>query len=195
MSVANNPSKEFVLLNGLRKGDNKSLREIYDSYFNPIAAYLKKSGASEEDAKDVFQETIMVAYRLVQNEEFELRSKLLSFLIGISRNIWLKMIRRRPLFDDISDPVVSDQLPDPSETVLEEIRKRTIDNLYRKKMRELGDQCKRILGLFFDGKKMTKIVEEMGLSSVSFAKKKKFQCKERLVDLVKADPLFVELKI
>lgn len=195
MSVASNPSKEFFLLSGLRNGDNRALREIYSSYFHPIAAYLKKSGASEDDAKDVFQETIMVAYRLVQTEEFELRSKLLSFLIGISRNIWLKMIRKRPLNVDISDPMFSSQLSDPSEDVLEEIRKRTIDQLYRKKLRELGEQCQRILDLFFEGKKMTKIVEELGLSSVSFAKKKKFQCKEALVDLVKADPLFVELKV
>ena len=48
--------------------------------------------------------------------------------------------------------------------------------------------------LFFDKTNMEKIAELMGFGSVNYAKKRKFQCKERLVSLVKADSRFQDLK-
>ena len=187
-------SEELVLVEGLRSGDPAALRSVYKAYFLPLKAYLLKNGADAEEAKDIFQETVMVVYRLVQKEEFELRSSFLSLLIGIGRNIWRKSLRKRMPYTEISDPEVSDRLLDPGEDVVEAIRSRQVDALFREKLLSLGEQCQRILNLFFDGKKMTEIVAEVGLSSVSFAKKKKFQCKERLVELVRKDPLFTELK-
>lgn len=194
MSITESLSKDLVLLNGLRYGEPDAIKALYKDYFRSIVSYLKSKGASEEDAKDVFQETVMVVYRLVQNEGFELRSKLASFLIGISRNIWFKMIRKQANHLDVDDPNTTNQIVDSDEDIVEAIRGRAVDQLFRKKLNALDEQCRQILELFFDGIKMTKIVEALGLSSVAFAKKKKFQCKERLVDLVKADSLYLELK-
>ena len=42
---------------------------------------------------------------------------------------------------------------------------------------------------------MEEIVKRLGLSSVGYAKKKKFKCKEKLVALVKQDGRYLELKL
>ena len=59
---------------------------------------------------------------------------------------------------------------------------------------QLGQDCQKLMRLFFDKVRMEKIAELMGFGSVSYAKKRKFQCKERLVNLVKEDLRFQELK-
>ena len=59
---------------------------------------------------------------------------------------------------------------------------------------KLGADCQKLLRLFFDKEKMEKIAKMMGYGSVSYAKKRKFQCKEKLVDWVKKDHRFNELK-
>ena len=195
MFVASSKSDELELLEGLREGAPTSLRRLYDTYFKPVAAYIIRNGGNEEDAKDVFQETVMVLYRMVQKEDFELRSALLSLLIGIGKKVWLSSLRKRPLYVEVSDPNFQDELVDLDDDITETLRNRRIDQLFREKLNALGAQCQEILKLFFEGRKMKEIVTEIGLSSISFAKKKKFQCKERLVDLVQTDPIYQELKI
>ena len=192
MNVATSKSEEETLLVGLKKGEAETLSKIYHTFFPPIMGLIKKQGGNEEDAKDVFQEGIMVMYRLVQKPEFKLSSSFLSLLYSICRNIWVKSLRKRPRYEDVHESAEVNELQD--QTILDTINTRAIDTLFRKNLNQLGDQCRTILNLFFEGNSMKKIVENLKLSSISFAKKKKFQCKEKLVSLVKADPIYLELR-
>ena len=79
------------------------------------------------------------------------------------------------------------------ETASLDIEQNEQDQLYRRQFQRLGADCQRILNLFFDKVSMSDIAQKMGFSSVSYAKKRKFQCKQKLVKLIKEDPLFQEL--
>jgi hypothetical protein len=67
-------------------------------------------------------------------------------------------------------------------------------NLFWSAFQQLGEECQKLLRLFFDKEKMAKIAEMMGYGSEGYAKKRKFQCKEKLVELIKTDRRFDELK-
>jgi hypothetical protein len=62
-------------------------------------------------------------------------------------------------------------------------------------MQKLGDDCRRLLQLYFEKITMEQIAVEMGYASDNYARRRKFQCKERLEEFIKADPAYRELKI
>jgi RNA polymerase sigma factor (sigma-70 family) len=192
LKVKTDRTEDLAFVVGLKTGDFQTLEKIYATFFPPIRGFIRHHGGNTEDAKDIFQEGIMVMYRLVQKPDFVLTSSFLSLLYPICRNIWFKSLRKRPFYEEVSE---ANEPSQPLEKGIEEvIAARSIDGLFRKKLSELGDQCQQLLELFFAGKPMTEISREMSLSSVSFTKKKKFQCKEKLVHLVQKDPLYPELK-
>ena len=65
--------------------------------------------------------------------------------------------------------------------------------LYRAKFRELSENCRRVMSLYFQKVPMEEIAQLMGFASVNYAKKRKYQCKEKLVSLVRADESFSQL--
>lgn len=192
MNVVTSRAEDQAFIDGLRKGEFGSLEKIYQTFFPPIFGFIKNHGGNQEDAKDTFQEGIMVMYRMANSPDFTLNSSFLSLLFPICRNTWFKSVRKRPFYDSVDE---GDERYVALEGNIEKImQEREMDGLFKKKFNLLGDQCQSLLQLFFEGASMKEIVQTLGLSSISFAKKKKFQCKEKLVKMVQADPLFPELK-
>jgi hypothetical protein len=66
--------------------------------------------------------------------------------------------------------------------------------LYREKFQLLGDDCQKLLTLYFEKKNMEDIAKAMGFGSEGYARKRKFQCKEKLTKLIKSDERYGELK-
>jgi hypothetical protein len=66
--------------------------------------------------------------------------------------------------------------------------------LFRAKFRLLSDQCRKLLSLFFQKVPMKEIVSRLQMSSISYAKKRKFQCKEKLIALIRDDQQYQSLK-
>jgi hypothetical protein len=58
---------------------------------------------------------------------------------------------------------------------------------------QLGEDCQKLLRLFFEKTPMTDIAEQMGFASEGYARRRKFQCKDYLVELVKKQPQYLEL--
>lgn len=48
------------LLNGLRAGDTKSVTFLYAECYPHVARYVTKNSGTDQDAEDIFQETIVV---------------------------------------------------------------------------------------------------------------------------------------
>jgi len=62
--------------------------------------------------------------------------------------------------------------------------------LYREKFNLLSDNCKEILSLFFNNISYDRIIKELSYASINTARQRIFKCKNKLISLIKADPLF-----
>ena len=76
----------------------------------------------------------------------------------------------------------------------EELTREAQYQLYRKKFRELGEGCRKLLQLSMAGKRMREIVAQLGMSSEQYARKRKFQCKQQLIRLIRQDPSYDALR-
>jgi DNA-directed RNA polymerase specialized sigma24 family protein len=61
-----NIERDQELLQGLAISDDKSLETIYLDNFPVVAKMILQNNGSEDDAKDIFQEAMIVLYEKVQ---------------------------------------------------------------------------------------------------------------------------------
>jgi DNA-directed RNA polymerase specialized sigma24 family protein len=93
---------EKLLLQGLAKNDKKAIETLYRENFNVIQALILHNNGTSEDAKDIFQEAIIVLYEKVISGNFELNCQIRTFVYSVSRRLWLKRLMQMNRFT-ISD--------------------------------------------------------------------------------------------
>ncbi len=177
-------------LTAILNNEPQVLKKMYKEFFPLILKLITSHGGNEEDARDMFQEGIMVVFEKAQDPGFELKSKFSTYLYGICRFLWFNR-RQKKSFQEVTIPedatFISDELADM------DLEARERRSLYEKAFLQLQEDCQKLLQLFFQKISMEKIAALMGFSSEQYARKRKFTCKERLVALVKSQPGFSEL--
>lgn len=168
--------------------DEDFLQGLYRDTFPMVKNLVLQGQGQESDAWDVFQETMIVLFRKAQEPSFELTSKLSTYIVGIARLIWLKKREKNRitlLTNDISQAYMDDE-----SLMVRAGRER----LFREKLDEMGEQCKRILTLFFQKIKMSEIASQMNFASAEVARITKFRCTKKLMSLIQNDQNYQQLK-
>ena len=178
-------------ITAILSGDAKGLQRIYDLYLNRIARFITSKGGNVDDAKDVFQDALIIIFEKAQQPEFILSSQFYTFLYGVCRNLWgNRLKKKRP-----SEVINSDDATYTSgEDIQQLIEEEETNRVFWDAFELLGEDCKQLLQLFFEKKKMEEIKELLNYNSVNYTKKRKFKCKEKLLTLVRKDQRFPELE-
>jgi RNA polymerase sigma factor (sigma-70 family) len=185
---------DLEYLEGIRKRDNLVLKQLYKEFFPSVRTFVFQNSGSEDDASDLFQESVIVVYRQV-HEGREINCSLSTYLFSVSRLLWLKELRRRKKFDGSMDSeAMQDQLEDYSPGVLDQMESHDRMAIYQQAFMKLGEDCRKILKLFYEKVSLREIANIMGFASEKYAKKRKFKCKEKLVSLIEKDDRFGEVK-
>ena len=184
-------SSDQQLLEGILTANSEQIKKIYDSVLPSVISYVKENSGVEEDAKDIFQEALMVLYQKLEQGDFTLTCTLKSFLRIMCRNLWLNRLRSLKRMDhrtieELGMITLEDNLID---NLVESEKER----IFLKHFNLLGEDCQFILKQFF-GKVPLKIIAEELNTSENYIKKRKFLCKEKLIRSIKADLLYNELK-
>lgn len=189
--MASKKENNQIYLDGIKHNNSKVVRMIYQKYYKAIAHLVETNGGTKEDARDVFQEGLMVLYQKVQQADFQIKNSFLTYFYAVCRNIWLNKLRKRPkkkvTFDN---ELLSIEAEDPNIN----IEKNEQYFLYRQKFLQLGKDCQKVLSLFLKKVKMEEITKRMGYGSVNYTKKRKFMCKKKLMELIQKDGKFKNLK-
>lgn len=175
------------LLNGIHRNDTIVLQYIYKNFYSKINFFVRKNNGDEEDANDVFQEAIIIIYRKLKANELVLDCTFETYLYSICRFLWLKQLEKRKLEKEkIKDNhEYNDDLYDDGLEKVVDLNERY--KLYQKHFTNLGKDCQKILQLYFDKVPLKNIAQIMGFKSEKYAKKRKFKCKEYLINSVKQD--------
>lgn len=177
-------------LDGLQKQKREVLENIYAVHFPVIAKYISSMGGNEAIAKDIFQEGLIVVYEKAKAEELNLTCAFGTYLFAVCKRMYLKKSSTNRVSFGLETELKEEVLDD---NIIERINKSERYALYREKFNLLGKDCKKILSLFFNKVSMEEISRMMGFSSAGYAKKRKFNCKKQLIELIKADQRYEEL--
>ena len=184
------PEKDYI--EAIRTGRRDDLELLYRVMTPQVLRLIKPAGGSSDDAKDIFQDAVVLIFKKSQQPGFQLTSAFSTFFYGICRNLWGNRLQKKSsghvtLDDDIKYiPVLDNDWHD-----LEEQTERT--RLFYRAFRKLGADCQRLLQLFFQQKTMEEIMQEMKLGSYDYARRRKYLCKGKLTELMMDDPAYSEL--
>lgn len=183
MSDYSNPE----LFNGILRNDTIVLQFIFKNFYSKINFFIQKNNGSDEDAKDIFQEAIIVMYRKLKANQVVLDCTFNTYLYSICRFLWLKELGKRKIEKETikDNHEFNDELYDDGLEKVVELNERY--KLYQKHFANLGKDCQKILQLFFDKVPLKNIANIMGFKSEKYAKKRKSSCKEYLIKSIKQD--------
>ncbi|MEH6308542.1 sigma-70 family RNA polymerase sigma factor [Olivibacter sp. CPCC 100613] len=175
------PSDENELLAGILKGDTDVLDSLYKTNFPTIARLIINNGGDIDDAKDIFQESIIILYEKVCSGSFALNSKLKTFLYSVSRNLWLKKLAKKGVYtrlDDFEERVLVEE-----DIEIHKERDKQF-SMMEDALKKLGEPCRTIIEDFYiHNMNMQDISEKFGYTNTDNAKNQKYKCLQRLKKL------------
>jgi len=181
--------KNDIYIQAIQKNDRAEIKKMYLEMLPSIEALVTRNSGNAEDARDVLQDGLIIIFEKIARPDFELTSSFKTYLVAVCRFVWLKKLRKKgaePITTQVEMELKEDAQVE--RTLVEEERLK----LFRQYFNQLGDECKKVLNLFFNGKSMREIAEATGYTE-NFAKTKKYQCKKKLFAQVQKDKKYKEL--
>lgn len=149
---------------------------LYEHY-PLVEKMIYRSGGTRHDAKDIYQEALIILYNKTKNENFRLTAKLSTYLFSVCRFLWMDEAKKRGKMP--IDKLSEENDPGLQEDISMDIEKEKKMQLAEKAIASLGEKCREILRLFyFDKKSMEEIAKLLGYSSENTAKNQKYKCLE-----------------
>ncbi len=174
--------QDLLLLRGLAENDKIAIESIYRLNYKMIQTFVLNNNGSADDARDLFQEAMVVLYEKSKAPSFSLNCQIKTYIYSICRNLWLKRLQHLSKF---STSVESLEEIVPVEEEIEEHEKINNDFiLMEDAMNKIGEPCKSLLNTYYIHKKnMQEIAIEFGYTNADNAKTQKYKCLVRLKKL------------
>jgi RNA polymerase sigma factor (sigma-70 family) len=175
------PTDSEVIL-GILNNSESVLKRLYLAYFPMVLQLIINNSGTPDDAKDIYQEAIIVLYNKVKGGEFELSSKLKTFIYSVCRRLWLKRLHQIHRYGgDIRD--FQEHLPVEDDVDLQSDRDIQFGKM-QTSLGLLGEPCKTIIEDFYiNNRSMQEICEKFGYTNADNAKTQKYKCLQRLKKL------------
>jgi RNA polymerase sigma factor (sigma-70 family) len=172
-------TNEQSLLQGLASSDKKAVETIYRDNFSVIQSLIINNNGSSDDAKDLFQEALIVLYEKLKSGNFELNCQIKTYLYSVCKRLWLKRLQQMGRVLTSSNGLENTI---PVENDLEEYGRRDHEfEVMNKAMGHLGEPCKSLLEAYYLQKKnMHDIAADFGYTNADNAKNQKYKCLVRL---------------
>jgi RNA polymerase sigma factor (sigma-70 family) len=167
----------------------QAILQLYKDHAEITRSFIKGKGGTEQDADDIFQETVVSFIDSVQKSKFRQESGIRTFLISISKNLWYNEIRRRQRAGNRERLFEADR--DQEDSGIDEIiQDRELKKQLNELLQDLGDSCRKILELFYyENLSMKEIVSHLHYENEQVVRNKKYKCLQQLTDKMKLNTL------
>ncbi len=173
------------LLSGLASQDERILRAFYSKFFHQVRRYVLSNNGSDEDARDLFQDVLLVLFQKVRKVDFKLTCALATYIYSVARFLWLKELNKRKWisYQEVNQEEVADI--DADIGMINEKNERLL--FFRQCFDKLSEACRKVLTLFNEGLSISEITKAMGYTSEQHTKNRRYRCKQSLIQNIKAE--------
>jgi RNA polymerase sigma-70 factor (family 1) len=150
------------IIEGLRRGDEQSVRTLYAMYYRPLCYFAERMIYNKPEAEDIAVETFLKL--LNKRNDFDNLADIKSFLFTAARNACIDFFRKQKRRQQSGRGLEMVTVPEESFGEAEMIIARLLQTIYAE-IENLPGQCKKVFKSFFiEGKTTAVIAEEMGIS-------------------------------
>jgi len=171
---------------------NQAILFIYQQYAASTSSFIIHYGGSEQDAEDVFQETVVSFIEIVKKGNFRMEASIKTFLVSVARNIWFNELKKRERSghrEKIFEYGRGQKQEDISHQIGDLEKKRQLRDL----VNSLGEPCKKILMLFYyENLSMKELAEHLPYENEQVVRNKKYKCLQALTGFIKNNPAIAQ---
>ncbi|MCF8225365.1 MAG: sigma-70 family RNA polymerase sigma factor [Bacteroidales bacterium] len=175
------------IIHGLRRRDNHVIHFIYSTNFDRVSRMVLSNSCSEDDAEDIFQESLIIIFKRIREEkEFQLTSTFSTYLYSINRLLLLKKLRdSRKMEVGRLDREMEDfiEFEEPPPVQDKDLRLA----VYQRNLKLIPGDCQEILKLTVQDLSAREIAEQLGFRSDTYVRKRRHFCKEYLINRIRED--------
>lgn len=170
--------EDLKIIQLLKEGKrSKAFLKLYKGY-PAVEKLIVSKGGSKEDAKDIFQEALIIFYEKVKRLDFQLTAQISTYVYSVCRFLWKDELKKRnksgvvgfeiDLDKSVADDVTDFQDKEDKYQIVEEV------------LLQIGEKCLRLLELFYyQHLSMKSIADKLNFKSENVAKNQKYKCLER----------------
>lgn len=165
----------------IREGKReKPIQHLYRE-FPKIKALMLKEGLSQEVAEELFQNSLILFIEKVEHPQFELRSKVTTFLYGINRFLAKNEAKRQRKTSEVA---WTEAIGYDDSELNYDFEKEAKLNQLEWILTQISEKCQQIFKLFyFEKQSMSEIASRLNYSSINSAKTQKYKCIEQAIKL------------
>jgi len=177
---------EQILFNNTSATREQLFINLYKMAFPAVAKYVSNKGGTFDEAKDVFQDALVIYYEKLVTNPIQLNKNEQAYLVGIAKHLWLKKFRENIQLSRIDGQgdnfdVAEDDYSEPSANKL----------MYY--LETTGQKCMQLLKAFYyDNLSANAIAGLFGYSGERSATVQKYKCMEKVRETVKQKSLAYE---
>jgi RNA polymerase sigma factor (sigma-70 family) len=160
--------------------------KLYKEVFPQVAKYVGGKGGSLSEAKDVFQDALIIYFEKIKGESPVLQKGSKEYIIGIAKKLWINRYRQK-----IKDKPIEESYD--FYLLNDETSGKINDSILIGFLEKSGKKCMDMLQAFYYKKlSLTEIAHQFGFSGVRSATVQKYKCIEKVRDKIKEKSLSYE---
>jgi RNA polymerase sigma factor (sigma-70 family) len=172
-------------VSALLHNDATVVKDIYSRFSAKVKAYIIQNNGSEDDAADIFQESLIDIYQQAQYKGLQLTCPFEPFLLLICKRKWLNELKKRQRQGVTKG---TEDLSGMGEDVFAMAEQIQLQNdqtsLFMSMFEQLGERCREVISKCLGNKPQDEVAEELGVT-YAYLRKKKSECTAELVRLIK----------
>lgn len=168
----------------LRNRQSYVVRYLSDRYMPMIRLMVYQKGGSIEDAKDIFQDGLIIMLEKIDNNDFVLTCKFKTFLYCVCENLWVSVLDKRR----VAKNYLNRRLNEDFDNDFTELQDNTLyKNIFYNVFKTLDPTCQNILKLYWQELSPKEIADTLGYT-YGYVRKKKCEGQAELISRVKEHP-------
>lgn len=180
-----------VYLNALLNNDSIVIKKIYQANFPNVKRFILQNKGQEADVEDVFQKALLQLAVRYRKKKFEIKTSFEAYFFTVCKNLWRRELNKPKLRVTIDGVVeLRSEESDLAMFILEQERW----EFFQEKLELISANCKQILKQFFNKVPYSIIAKQLGYSNEAVVRQRVFKCKNKLVQIIKRDYRFNQLK-
>jgi RNA polymerase sigma factor (sigma-70 family) len=171
------------VLDEIRKGDRKSLQQLYEQYRKAFEQWaMGHYKISEDESAEVYQKAFIAFYYNVKEGKLsQLNSSVKTYLFAIGKNI----LRQHFKATSRSMEPLDHNLETPDHSITDRYEQQHKKDIVKRLLAQIGEPCKTVLELYyFHDYSMDSIAETMNYKTEQIAAKRKFICLKQLKTMI-----------
>lgn len=184
--------KEFSdseIVDCLRRRESHVVHYLSDKYMPLIRLMIFHNGGSAEDAKDIFQDGLIILLEKIDEGNFVLKCKFKTYLYSVCENLWKTLLDKRRA---AANYVSFSSQGAPERDIWEEMDRELHEKIFREAFEQMDQTSRDILKLSWQEMPGQEIAEILGLS-YGYVRKRKCEAQDELIEKIKQHSGYIRI--